>query len=155
MKLFISGSKNINCLTDKAKELLNKAINRNHSIIVGDCNGIDTVVQGYCNANNYPNVSIYHVGDKPRNHISSYETIKVGTKNGLSAYEYFQQKDIFMSNLCDIGIVFWDGTSKGSYTNITRLLEQEKPVVLHLINEDKTYTFRNKKDFLSLIKKGN
>lgn len=41
MKLFISGSKNINCLTDKAKELLNRAINKNHSIIVGDCNGID------------------------------------------------------------------------------------------------------------------
>ena len=47
MKFFISGSKSISKLPEKAKSLLDEHIALGTEFLVGDCYGVDAVVQKY------------------------------------------------------------------------------------------------------------
>jgi len=150
MKIFISGSAKINTLNETIERILNKTVNSGHEILVGDCNGVDALIQSYYSDKGYENVTVYHVGAKPRNCCKSFTAVKVDTANETSGYRYYQQKDIRMTDIADVGLVIWDGISKGSYANMERLLKAKKSVVVHLFHTGKTYTLYYIRDLMSL-----
>ena len=55
-----------------------------------------------------------------------------------------------MTDIADVGLVIWDGISKGSYANVERLLKAKKSVVVHLFKMEKTYTLYDIKDLMLL-----
>ena len=55
-----------------------------------------------------------------------------------------------MTDIADVGLVIWDGISKGSYANMERLLKAKKSVVVHLFHTGKTYTLYYIRDLMSL-----
>ena len=150
MKIFISGSAKINTLNDTVERILSKTVNSGHEILIGDCNGVDSLIQNYYAQHNYPKVSVYHVGSQPRNFCTGFTAIQVPTENEASAYRYYQRKDIRMTELADVGFVIWDGISKGTCTNIDRMLKAHKAVAVHLITTQKTYALYQIEDLNAL-----
>ena len=120
-KIFVSGSRSITNLKliDKALE----SITDKDIVLVGDCYGVDTLVQEYCNFNGIPFI-VYYVGTKPRNAVGISTRLKKCF--GLSQ----KAKDIQMSIDCDKAIAIWDGQSKGTHNNILRLKDFGKDCVV-------------------------
>ena len=57
MNIFIGGSKTVNIIDDAVKEKLTSISKNSYDIIIGDCCGIDTAVQGYLKAIDYSKVT--------------------------------------------------------------------------------------------------
>ncbi len=120
--VMISGSRSIKKLTDKVIKSLDKIMELNFDIVIGDCYGIDTLVQRYLKFKNYQKVTVYHIGNKPRNNLG-FNNVKI-TGN------FYNDKDIAMSKVSDYGLVIWDGKSKGSKANIQRI-KSTKVIVIN------------------------
>ena len=123
-QVFVSGSRSIHELGEDAEERLLDLVYQDVEILVGDCRGVDTLVQEYLIKQGYYNVVVYHIGDKPRNCLS--EDFKVKQIEG----NRYTDKDKAMSFDCDSAIVMWDMQSRGSKANLDRLAEMEKNPLL-------------------------
>ena len=64
--VFISGSISIQILPQEVKNSIHKIIDNQMKILVGDANGIDSLVQDYCFSLGYFNVTIYSISSMPR-----------------------------------------------------------------------------------------
>lgn len=137
-KVFISGSISLKDIPEKAKKSLQNIIQANLDVLVGDADGIDSLIQQFYDSNNYHNVTIYSISDFPRNRYSSkFAFEKVIVSDEIKKERERQTfKDVVMTKDCDYGFVIWDGKSKGSYNNILRFIEQNKPVKVFLNTTD-------------------
>ncbi len=132
MKIFISGSKSISKLPELAKAFIDQFIENGDEILIGDCYGVDAVVQKYLEAKEFNNTTIYCSGITPRNNFVSAAKIHSCTEaaKGLTGSEFQYVKDIQMANDCDQALMIWDGKSKGTTENLKRIKEMGKPFVL-------------------------
>ena len=132
MKIFISGSKSISKLPELAKAFIDQFIENNDEILIGDCYGVDAVVQKYLEAKEFNNTTIYCSGITPRNNFVSAAKIHSCTEaaKGLTGSEFQYVKDIQMANDCDQALMIWDGISKGTAENLKRIKEMAKPFVV-------------------------
>lgn len=120
MKIFISGSRTGTKFT-KYKELALWLKEKGHTVLVGDCKGVDTKIQELCKEYDIKCI-VYHIGYKPRNN-AGFDTIQVpGNK--------YADKDVQMSKDCNAGIAIWNGVSKGTKNNIDRLKSMGKSVII-------------------------
>ena len=113
MKVIISGSRNLKVLNKEIIETLKKIMELNLDIIIGDCYGIDTLIQRYLKSRNYQKVTVYHIGNHPRNNLG-FKTVKVQGNR-------YSDKDIAMCKIADYGLAIWDGKSRGTSANIKRV----------------------------------
>jgi len=132
MKIFISGSKSISKLPDLAKAFIDQFIENNDEILIGDCYGVDAVVQKYLESKGFNNVTIYCSGVTPRNNFASVAKIHscAEAAKGLTGSDFHYVKDIQMANDCDQALMIWDGKSKGTAENIKRIKGMGKPFVV-------------------------
>ena len=132
MKIFISGSKSISKLPDLAKTFIDQFIENNDEILIGDCYGVDAVVQKYLEAKGFSNVTVYCSGVTPRNNFTSSAKIHSCAEAAkvLTGSEFHYVKDIQMAKDCDQALMIWDGKSKGTAENLKRIKEMGKPFVL-------------------------
>lgn len=137
-KVFISGSISLKNIPEKTKQSLQKIIQANLDVLVGDADGIDSLIQKYYDDSNYHNITVYSIFDLPRNNCSSKFFFKKVIVSDEIKKERERQtfKDVAMTGECDYGFVIWDGKSKGSYNNILRFIEQNKPVKVFLTTID-------------------
>ena len=111
--VFISGSRSINNLPFQALESINAIIAQGFTVLVGDCFGVDTLVQDYLADRDYQNVIVCHIGDHPRNN-RGFKTHQVqGTRQ--------TDKDAYMGRTANFGLAIWDGVSPGTAKNIARV----------------------------------
>jgi len=75
MKVFIGGSRKLFRINNDIKIKIDKLIDSNFTILIGDANGIDKSIQKYLYNNNYNNVLIYCVDNQCRNNIGKWEII--------------------------------------------------------------------------------
>ena len=136
MKIFISGSKSISKLPELAKIFIDQFIENNDEILVGDCYGVDAVVQKYLDSKGYSNVIVYCSGETPRNNFVTGAKVCscAEAAKGLTGSAFQYVKDIQMAQDCDTALMIWDGKSKGTAENIRRVKETGKPY--RIINED-------------------
>lgn len=111
--VMISGSRSVGELPSPALDSLNKIMDLGFDVVVGDCSGVDKLIQEYLYNHKYQNVTVYHINNKPRNNIG-FQTVKVKGRS-------YSAKDIAMSEIADYGLVIWDGKSKGTKANIDRI----------------------------------
>lgn len=132
-KVFISGSIVIKEIPKIVEESLNKIIESDMEILVGDANGIDTMVQNYCKQSNYYNVTVYSIYSSPRYKVSGFNSkYIIPLSDSKKERELQKEKDAAMTLESDYSLVIWDGKSKGSYNNILRAIESNKKVKLYL-----------------------
>lgn len=132
MKIFISGSKSISKLPELAKAFIDQFIENGDEILIGDCYGVDAVVQKYLEAKEFNNTTIYCSGIIPRNNFVSAAKIHSCTEaaKGLTGSEFQYVKDIQMAADCDQALMIWDGISKGTAENLKRIKKMAKPFVV-------------------------
>ena len=132
MKIFISGSKSISKLPELAKAFIDQFIENGDEILIGDCYGVDAVVQKYLEGKDFNNTTIYCSGITPRNNFVSAAKIHSCTEaaKGLTGSEFQYVKDIQMAADCDQALMIWDGISKGTAENLKRIKEMAKPFVV-------------------------
>lgn len=119
--IFISGSSSIHELNQEMIDGLENVIKHKIPVLVGDCYGIDSLVQRYFHERNYNDVTVYYVGSFPRCHFLEFKKCdcndNVTNETGRAFYEI---KDIKMTEDCAGALMFWDGKSIGTKNNMDR-----------------------------------
>ncbi len=149
MKVFISGSKCVNekesedwKLPESVRTCLDNIMSEGNEILIGDCRGIDTLVQKYLNENNYAWVTVYESGNKrnARNNLGHWDEKHFSVKEVIpyvhSLYVHRMEKDFHMADDCDYGVAIWNGESKGTFINMLCLCALGKTCKLYLLQED-------------------
>lgn len=125
--IFISGSSSIHELTKDMEKSLDEIIKRKIPVLIGDCYGVDSLVQRYFHERNYNDVTVYYVGSYPRCHFIEFKkkdcNDQVSNETGRAFYEV---KDIQMTEHCTGALMFWDGKSQGTKNNIERCKKLKK-----------------------------
>ena len=118
--VMISGSRSIKDISAGLPSI-DRIMQLNFSIIVGDAGGVDKLVKEYLRRSNYLNVKVYFAlwdgNAKPRN-TTGYETVGVAGS--------YVNRDIAMCSICDYGLALWDGNSRGTKENIDRTGKKTK-----------------------------
>ena len=117
-KVFISGSISIKSLDEEQRTVIERVVESNHTILIGDAYGVDKAVQQYLTEKDYRSVIVYFSGEKARNNIGNWQTKQIPNPENLTGRSRYQLKDKAMANDCDCGIMFWDGKSKGTKFNM-------------------------------------
>ena len=111
--VFISGSRSIKALPFAALQSLEAIIAQGFTVLVGDCFGVDTLVQNFLADRQYANVIVCHIGPHPRNN-RGFDTHSVpGTRQ--------TDKDAYMGQRANYGLAIWDGVSPGTAANVARV----------------------------------
>lgn len=136
MIVFISGTagfkgyQTIARLPDFVRNHIAAYMAENAEILVGDCIGIDSLVQEYLLANDYKNVAVYCSGNKCRNNLGNWTVIHCQPKNNETGRDFYAVKDKAMCENADKGFAVWDGRSKGTKNNIDHMTLLGKPVII-------------------------
>jgi len=141
MKVFISGSKvgcNEQSLSKSVCSFLDKIMSEGDEILIGDCWGMDTIVQKYLSVAQYKKVTVYSSGShkKMRSNLGHWVE-KWFSSNGRTGYARRIEKDFYMSEDCDYGVAIWDGKSKGTFINMLCLCALKKPCKLYFLKENR------------------
>lgn len=135
--VFISGSIAIKKLPNCVKASIDTICKGGLEILVGDANGIDSMVQDYCKKIGYNSVVVYSIYQSPRYKASGFKSKFVNVQSdSKKERERQKEKDAAMTLESDYSLVVWDGVSKGSYANINRALENDKKVKVYLKEVD-------------------
>ena len=111
--VFVSGSRSIKSLPLLAIRSLEIIIAKGFTVLIGDCFGVDTLVQDYLAARKYRNVIVCHIGARPRNNRGFQTHHVAGTRHS--------DKDAYMGQRANYGLAIWDGESPGTAKNIARV----------------------------------
>lgn len=136
--VFISGSIAVKKIPNEVEISISRIIEENMSILVGDADGMDAMVQDYCKRKNYKNVTVYSIYSSPRYKIPEFNKKHIDADTeSKKERERQKAKDTAMTEDSDYSLVVWDGKSKGSYQNILRAIKNEKKVKVYLQPESR------------------
>lgn len=131
MKVFVGGSRRLSRLNKKVTQTLDRLIERDLTIIIGDANGADKAVQSYLANKQYRNVIIFCMQGQCRNNLGGWQSRQVETSPKNNGFAFYAVKDLAMAKETDYGFMLWDSKSKGTLNNIVNLLRENKPVVIY------------------------
>jgi len=144
--VFVAGSRALSRLNAQVKDRLDNIVKQNFTVLVGDANGVDKAVQRYLAERSYQQVVVYCM-DVCRNNIGNWSTRVEKTSTGLAHdRHYYGIKDLAMAKDASCGFMIWDGTSKGTLTNVINLLEAQKKVLLYHSPKKRFFTMRTPGD---------
>ena len=138
IRVFIGGSRHISRLPEQARVRLQNVMERRHSVLAGDANGVDKAVQKYLADAHYDRVTVY---------------CKVSTQEGRRDFNFYAAKDREMAKEAEFGLMIWDGKSLGTILNILRLVDGSKKAVLIDVSDKRQVTLSSKEDWEALVSK--
>lgn len=149
--VFVAGSRALSRLNAQIKERLDNILKQNLTVIVGDANGADKAVQRYLAERSYERVIVYCM-EVCRNNIGNWRTHEEKTRPGLPRdRHYYGIKDLAMAKDASFGFMIWDGTSKGTLTNVLNLVKAEKKVLLYHSPKKHFFTVRTAGDLHQVL----
>jgi hypothetical protein len=136
--VFISGSIAIKHIPPCVESSLLKIFQQNIKILVGDADGMDSLIQRFCKTHNYQNITVYSIYSPPRYNTagSDEKFIQVDTEIKRER-EKQRSKDTAMTEDSYYSFIVWDGISKGSYYNIQRSLTLSKKLKVYFHQENR------------------
>jgi len=150
-KVFIGGSRHISRLNADVRQRLDKIIEKHLPVLIGDATGVDRAVQRYLHERKYAPVEIFSADDRPRNNVGAWAVRVVRPESGAKGFDYYATKDRAMAEEGTVGLMIWDGESRGTLLNALRLIRKQKTVVLYLA-PDRTFTeVRTRQDLDQLV----
>ena len=72
VKIFIAGAKSINSLDAFVQKKLMSICQKNYDVVVGDCYGVDSLVQKFYANVGYRNIEIFASNGKARNNVGNW-----------------------------------------------------------------------------------
>jgi hypothetical protein len=131
-KVFIGGSRKIGRLGVEVRRRLDRIIEKKIQVLIGDANGADKAVQMYLKSRGYDRVEVFCMDGVCRNNVGGWVTRGISAPRKTRGFEYYSVKDAEMTNESTVGFMIWDGSSRGTLSNISRLIEQDKKVVVYV-----------------------
>lgn len=117
-RVFVSGSMGVKVLPRAAQDSLSKIIELGLVVLVGDAPGVDTKVQVFLASKGYSNVVVFgcsqyglRFGHPDAKRLGWKKRIVKGGPSG---------KDAVMTNEAKYALAIWDGSSRGTRSNISR-----------------------------------
>ncbi len=150
-KVFIGGSRMVTHLSQTVRERLDKLVQNELPVLIGDANGADQCVQAYLASHKYPHVTVYCMLNSCRNNVGQWETKSIEPQPGDKGLRYFARKDEQMAREADYGLMLWDGQSNGTLNNMLNLLADEKKAVVYLARNESWHTLRHWDDLAKLL----
>jgi hypothetical protein len=145
--VFVAGSRAVSRLNSQVKGRLDNIMKQNLTVLVGDANGADKAVQRYLAKCHYPNVVVYSM-DVCRNNIGGWPARQhTAQPEAKRDRHYYGIKDLAMAKDASCGFMLWDGTSKGTLTNVINLLNARKKTLLYLSAKKLFFKLRTFEDF--------
>lgn len=150
-KVFIGGSRKISRLSQAVTNRIDNILVNNFTVLVGDADGVDVLVQKYLFAKNYSQVIVFCTGNFCRNNIGHWETRNVPTVVRSKGFQFYTIKDLAMAKEATHGFMIWDGKSKGTLNNILNLLQMDKKTLVFFAPTQAFYSVRIVDELLSLL----
>jgi hypothetical protein len=148
IKVFIGGSRSISRLNPEIRNRLDEIIRKQLLVLVGDANGADKAVQRYLSARGYDRVEVFCTEDECRNNLGRWKVNSVSAPHvARRSFEFYSVKDQKMAEESSVGLMLWDGKSRGTLSNAQRLLEQGKKVVVWIASKRKFETLGSLNDW--------
>ncbi len=151
-KVFVSGSMKIRRLDRKVVCRLDRILDQEFWVLVGDAKGVDSSVQDYLKSRGAESVYVYCTGGAPRNNIGEWEAVGVESKSPPGTRQYYTAKDVRMATDCDYGFMIWDCRSTGTLSNAIELLTQGKKALVYVNKAKEFLTLSKPGDLLNLTK---
>jgi len=151
MKVFIGGSRTIKCLAVAVRQRLNRIIERQLSVVIGDAYGVDRAVQEYFKNRHYPQVEVFCMAGGCRNNVGSWPICFIAAPSTKKDFRYYSTKDQAMADEATVGFMIWDGKSIGTLANVFRLISQCKKVVVYTVPTSRFTDLKNLADWESFI----
>lgn len=151
MKVFIAGARSITTMDSFVTNKLCSIRNKHFDVLVGDCYGIDSVVQSFFAGCSYPKVTVYASNGKARNNVGKWLVKSIYVPSTVRGFDFFRQKDVAMANDADIGFMIWDGESRGTLCNILTLAKRGKTVLVYNPKRQSPIVVRSSYDVEKLI----
>lgn len=120
-------------------------------VVVGDANGADKAVQRYLKECGYERVDVFSSDDTPRNNLGGWPIRVVRPAHSKRDFDYYATKDRAMASEATVGLMLWDGQSRGTLMNILRLATQNKPTVVYVGPKRAFVDVRTPSDFDALV----
>ena len=152
MKVFIAGPRAVNSLNKDITDVLSRIIEKHLTVLVGDADGVDKMVQKYFAESKYQNVYIYACNGKARNNIGNWTVKNVEVPSTVKGFDFYSRKDVQMAQDADNGFMIWNGQSKGTLNNIINLTSQSKKTMIYLIPTEKIHCTDNLSDVERMAK---
>jgi hypothetical protein len=124
-KVFIGGSRSITKLSAPIVARIDRIIENNFHVLVGDASGVDLCVQKYLAERGYLDVFVFCT-DLCRNNHGNWKTTVISARAGEKGFEFYALKDRVMAREADYGFMVWEGKSRGTLSNIVNLLAGRK-----------------------------
>lgn len=109
MKIFITGNRQLKELPQEVIARIDNIIKLNAQVLLTDAYGTEALVQQYLKSVNYKNVTVYFIGDRPRNNAGfrcfktpQAELRNTGYRGKGSAY-LGQQR--YLCSMADYGLI--------------------------------------------------
>ncbi len=147
----LGGSRHISRLNDEIRQRLDRIVQQQFRVVVGDANGADKAFQKYLADRTYKNVEVFCSGTSPRNNLGSWECRPVITKARMGTFEFFAAKDQAMAEAASVGFMLWDGESVGTVLNVWRLLRKQKSSLVYVRSKQRFLQVRDQDDWVQLL----
>jgi adenine-specific DNA-methyltransferase len=134
-KVFIGGSRKISRLTADVRQRIDRIIEKRLPVVIGDANGADKAVQAYLDQQGYRLVEVFCADETPRNNVGAWPRRVVRPPQLKRDFDYYATKDREMAREGTVGLMVWDGESRGTLLNVLRLVAQQKPAVVYIAPE--------------------
>lgn len=150
-KVFVGGSRRISRLDVDIRHRLDRIVAKRFQVLVGDANGADSAVQRYLHERGYGRVEVFCSGATVRNNIGGWPVRVIQPTHPSRDFDYYAAKDRAMAEEATVGLMIWDGKSRGTLLNILRLISQRKSVAVYRGLEKRFTEVRGRTAFERLI----
>lgn len=150
MNVFIGGSRAVSKLNAVIRARLDDLVRRGCTILIGDANGADKVVQQYLAERGYANVVVFCM-EECRNNIGSWPTRNIEPPTDRKDFSYYAAKDIVMSKEAQCGVMLWDAKSKGTLQNMLNLIGAGKRTLVYFAPTKDFHVLATQQDLQALL----
>jgi hypothetical protein len=149
--VFLGGSRQISRINAEVRKRLDKIIDNDFRVLIGDANGADKAIQHYLHLKGYPNVEVFCAAGACRNNIGDWKVRSVATKSHVRDFSFYAMKDQEMTKEATVGMMIWDGKSIGTLLNTLRLLTHGKKVVLYATPQKRFWELRTLREWNDFV----
>ncbi len=149
--VFVGGSRKVSRLNLDVRRRLDRIVEGQLRVLVGDANGADKAIQKYLSERQYPHVVVFCTANECRNNLGHWPVKSIEPPHNTRDFAFFSAKDAAMANEADFGFMLWDGESPGTIVNVARLVSTSKPVVLYVYPRKLFLNLRTRADLDKLL----
>lgn len=150
-KVFIGGSRQVSRLNADVRQRLDRIVERNLPVVVGDANGADKAIQRYLQAKDYRQVEVFCSGSECRNNLGGWDVRFIQPPGSRHDFAFYAAKDTAMAREASVGLMIWDRRSVGTLMNAQRLAEQDKKVGVYLVPDKRFVDVKTGEDWRAFL----